>query len=150
MPEFWMRVRATGLGGEYISRSGYNNLYGIDMSKGMLAEAERRGIYRQLDRMILGKKLDFPDDYFDTTLVVGTIGHAPPESFDELIRVTKSSGYIIFSLRTPFYDEPKFHKRQQALEDEGKWRLVEKTPPVLALPGEAPDAYHYIFIYEIQ
>lgn len=58
-------------------------------------------------------------------------------------------GYIIFSIRTAFYDEPKFHNRQQALEDEGKWKLVEKTAPVLALPGEAPDAYHYIFVYKI-
>lgn len=139
----------TGLGGEYISRNGYNNIFGIDMSKGMLAEAARKGIYRQLDRMILGEKLYFPDAYFDTTLSIGTIGHAPPESFDELIRITKSSGFIIFSLRTAFYDEPKFYKRQQTLEDQGKWRLVEKTTPVLALPGEAPDAYHYVFVYEV-
>ncbi|MEA2085821.1 MAG: methyltransferase domain-containing protein, partial [Chloroflexota bacterium] len=67
----------TGLGGAYISRHGYNNLTGIDMSQGMLAEAERKGIYRTLERMVLGKVLDFADDYFDAVLSVGTIGHAP-------------------------------------------------------------------------
>ena len=139
----------TGLGGEYISHNGYSNLFGIDMSRGMLAEAERKGIYRQLDRMVLGETLDFPDGHFDATLSVGTIGHAPPESFDELIRITKSSGFIIFSIRTIFYDEPRFYEKQQSLEEEGKWRLVERTEPILALPGEAPDIYHHVFVYEV-
>jgi len=140
----------TGLAGEYINHHGYNNLFGIDMSRGMLNRAEHKGIYRQLDRMILGEALGFPDNYFDTTLSVGTIGHAPPESFVELIRVTKSSGLIIFNLRTSFYDEPRFHKKQQSLIEEGKWKLVERTAPILAIPSEAPDIYHYIFVYEVQ
>jgi len=139
----------TGLGAEYISRYGYNNLFGIDMSRGMLREAERKGIYCQLDHMILGDKLDFPDNHFDATLSVGTIGHAPPESFDELIRITKSSGFIIFSLRTTFYDEPRFHRKQQSLEEQGKWRLMERTDPLLALPNESTDVYHYVFVYEV-
>lgn len=139
----------TGLGGEYISHNGYNNLFGIDMSKGMLDEARCKGIYYGLDQMVLGEKLDFPDNYFDTTLSVGTIGHAPPESFDELIRITKPSGFIIFSIRTAFYDEPRFYKKLQSLEEVGKWRLVEKTDPFLALPGESVDVYHYGFVYEV-
>ena len=138
----------TGLGGEYISRNGYNNLYGIDMSKGMLDEAECKGIYRQLNRMILGEKLDFPDDHFDTTLSIGTIGHAPPESFDELIRITKPSGFIIFSLRVAFYDEPRFCDKQRSLEETGKWKLVERADPIQGLPGET-DNYYYGFVYQV-
>ena len=139
----------TGLGGAYINRHGYNNLTGIDMSQGMLAEAERKGIYRTLERMVLGKVLDFADDYFDAVLSVGTIGHAPPESFDELIRITRPSGHIVFSIRTTFHNEPRFHRKLKSLEEAGKWRRLEKTEPFPGLPGEAPDAYYYGFVYEV-
>ena len=139
----------TGLGGEYISHNGYNNLFAIDMSQGMLDEAEPKGIYRKLDRMVLGETLEFPDNYFDTTLSMGTIGHAPPESFDELIRITKPSGFIVFSLRTTFYNEPEWYGKLQSLEDGGKWRLVEKADPIQGLPSESPDDYWYSLVYEV-
>lgn len=139
----------TGLGGEYVSHNGYNNLFGIDMSQGMLDEAEHKGIYHRLDRMVLGEKLDYPSNHFDAVLSVGTIGHAPPESFDELIRITKSSGFIVFSLRTTHDDEPQWYRKLQSLEEAGKWRLVEKTDPILGLPGETADVYHYGLVYEV-
>ena len=99
--------------------------------------------------MVLGETLDFPDSYFDAVLSVGTIGHAPPESVDELIRITRPSGFIAFSLRAAFYNEPRFYGKLGSLEEAGKWRLTEKTDPILALPGEAPDVYHYGFVYEV-
>lgn len=139
----------TGLGGEYLSQNGYNNLFAVDMSEGMLEQARRKGIYHGLDQMVLGKKLDYPDNHFDAILSVGTIGHAPPESFDELIRITRSSGFIVFSLRTTFYDEPQFHMKLQSLAEVGKWRLIERIDPVIGLPGESPDTYYYGFAYKV-
>lgn len=139
----------TGLGGEYISGNGYHRLFGIDMSAGMLDEARRKGIYERLERMVLGERLDFPDDHFDATLSVGTIGHAPPESFDELVRITKPSGAIVFSIRTTYYDEPRFHEKLRALEGAGKWRLVERAGPIKGLPGQSPDKHYYGFVYEV-
>jgi len=139
----------TGLGGEYISHNGYHNLFATDMSQGMLDEAERKGIYHQLDRMVLGEKLNYPSNHFDAVLSVGTIGHAPPESFDELIRITKSSGFIVFSLRTTFHDEPQWYRKLQSLEEARKWKLLEKTDPIQGLPGESPDDHWYGFAYEV-
>ena len=139
----------TGLSGEYLYQNGYKNLFGMDISKRMLDEAERKSIYQRLDQMVLGETLDFPDSYFDAVLSVGTIGHAPPESVDELIRITRPSGFIAFSLRAAFYNEPRFYGKLGSLEEAGKWRLTEKTDPILALPGEAPDVYHYGFVYEV-
>jgi predicted TPR repeat methyltransferase len=139
----------TGLGGEYLYQNGYKNLFGMDMSRGMLDEARSKEIYQKLDQMVLGETLDYPDDYFDAILSVGTIGHAPPESLDEMIRITRPSGFIVFSLRTAFYDEPRFCGKLEALAEVGKWRLIEKTDPILALPGEAPDTYHFGFVYEV-
>ena len=139
----------TGLGGEYLYKNGYKNLSGMDMSKGMLEEANRKGIYHRLDQMIMGEKLNYPDNYFDSVLSVGTIGHAPPESFDELIRITKPQGFIVFSIRIAFFDEPRFNGRLKSLEESGKWELTERTEPVLSLPGEATDVHHYGFVYKV-
>jgi len=138
----------TGLGGEHIKRKGYDNLFAIDASQGMLDQAKPKKIYRELAQMFLDERLDFPDDYFDAVLCVGVIGHAPPESFDELIRVTKPSGFIVFSLRVAFYDEPRFHKKQRSLEEMEKWRLVERTDPVQGIPGESAN-YYYSFVYQV-
>lgn len=138
----------TGLGGEYIKRCGYDNLVGIDASEGMLNQAKSKKIYRKLEKMFLGEPLEFIDNQFDAVLCVGTIGHAPPESFDELIRITKSSGFVIFSIRVAFYDEPEFHKKIQSLQELGKWSLVERTDPIQGLPGES-DNYYYAFVYKV-
>ena len=139
----------TGLGGEYLYQNSYNNLFAVDMSKGMLNEAKRKGIYHRLDQMVLGEKLDYDNHYFDAVLSVGTIGYAPPESFDELIRITKSSGFIVFSLRTTFYNEPRFQKKFKSLEEAGQWRHIEGTDPFLGSPGEADDVYQYGLVYEV-
>jgi len=139
----------TGLGGEYISGKGYHNLHGIDISEEMLDEARRKGVYHRLDRMVLGEALDFPDNYFDAVLSVGAIGTAPPESFDELIRITKSSGFIVFSLTTDYYDLPRFRRKLPSLEETGKWKLVEKTDPIFGVPGEPVDSRQYGFVYQV-
>ena len=98
--------------------------------------------------MILGEKLDFSDNHYDAVLSVGTMGHAPPESFNELVRITKPSGLIVFSLRVQFYNEPIFHKKLQLLEELDKWRLVERTDPIQGLPGES-DNYYYGFVFQV-
>jgi len=127
---------------------GYKNLHGIDMSEGMLEEAGRKGVYQKLERMVLGEKLDFPDDHFDAVLSVGTVDHVPPESFDELIRITGPSGFIVFNMRTVNY-ETQFRGKLDSLEETGKWKLLEKTEPFLGLPGEDADRYYIGFVYQV-
>ena len=50
----------TGAIGNMLSLLGYNNLSGLDMSEGMLAQARARGCYIDLRRGVLGETLDFP------------------------------------------------------------------------------------------
>jgi len=91
----------TGIMGEIMFLLGYKDLVAMDLSRGMLELAKQKGIYRELHRMIMGEHLDFADDRFSGTVAVGvrSVGHAPPESFDELIRCVKPGGYVIFSVR---------------------------------------------------
>ena len=138
----------TGLSGEYLKNHGYDNLFGVDASEKMMNQAKSKKIYRKLEKMFLGEMLDYHDNQFDAVLSVGTIGHAPPESFDELIRITKPSGLIIFSIREAFYNEPKFYKKLQALQELDKWILIERTELIQGMPGES-DNYHYGFVYKV-
>lgn len=129
----------TGLLGEVLSVLGYRNLVGIDLSSGMLDVARAKGAYRELGRQVLGEALDFADGHFGAVVSAGvlTTGHAPPRCLDELVRVTRSGGALIFTLSTPVLEEG-FAAKLAALTAAGAWREVETTPAWCALP-DAPD-----------
>ena len=95
----------TGLMGEILTRMGYRDLTAMDLSQGMLDEARKKKAYRELHRMVMGEPLDFATDSFDAVVSIGvlTVGHAPASSFDELVRITRPEGYIIFTLRPDVY-----------------------------------------------
>jgi predicted TPR repeat methyltransferase len=142
----------TGILGETLKLLGYENLVGIDLSQGMLGKALRKGVYRTLHQMVLGEHLDFPNDTFDGTISVGvfTAGHAPLESFEELIRVTKPGGYIIFSIRIDVYLNEGFKDKQNALERQKRWQLAEVSETFRSLPFlREPQVESQIFVYEV-
>jgi SAM-dependent methyltransferase len=139
----------TGLVGEALAVLGYADLAGFDLSEGMLAVARAKGVYRSLAQMRLGDRLDFPDAQFAATLAVGvfTAGHAGPEGFDELIRVTRPGAPLIISIRVDTEPQTGFFERQEALEHQGFWRLVERTAAFPSMPAEDPEILHRIFVY---
>lgn len=99
----------------------------------------------------MGDPLDFPTDSFDAVISVGvlTLGHAPSSSFDELVRIIKSGGYIVFSLRPDAYDNNGFKDKMDALESERKWTFIEVSDRFVPLPKREPDLYHQIWVYQI-
>ena len=141
----------SGLMGVVLAPLGYKDLVGIDVSPDMLELARSKDVYKDLREMELGARLDFPDDTFAAVVSAGVFaaGHAPPESFEELIRVTKSGGHMIFSVRTDVYVEGGFKDKQEALEREGKWQLLEATEPFAHLRFEDPDLKVQIFAYRV-
>ena len=141
----------TGLIGDILSPLGYRDLVGNDISTNMLELARKKGAYKDLHQMELGKQLDLPTDAFSAVVATGvfTAGHAPPESFDELIRVTRPGGYVIFSVRTDVYVESGFKEKQEALEKEGRWRLVETSEPFAHLRFEDPELKVQVFAYQV-
>ncbi len=141
----------TGMIGETLHLLGYRGLVGIDLSDGMLAVARAKAVYRDLRRMKLGETLDFPDDHFVAMTAVGvlTVGHARPDAFDELIRVTRPGTPMIFSIRVDGDAGDEFLARQDALEHEGRWRRIEATPAFLSLPGSGHDVAHRVFVYRV-
>ncbi|HZC18358.1 MAG TPA: class I SAM-dependent methyltransferase, partial [Rubrobacteraceae bacterium] len=142
----------SGLMGVVLAPLGYGDIIGIDISPEMLELARKKGVYKELHQMELGGRLDFPDDAFAAVVSTGVFaaGHAPPESFEDLIRLTRAGGYLIFSVRTDVYEEGGFREKQEALEREGRWRLVEATEPFSHLRFEDPELKVRVFAYQVR
>ena len=142
----------TGITGEILALLGYEDIVGIDVASKMLELARRKGAYRELREMELGGRLDFPDDAFGAVVSTGVFaaGHAPPESFDDLIRVTKPGGHMIFSVRTDVYEDSGFKEKQETLEREGRWQLLETTEPFAHLRFEDPNLKVQVFAYRVR
>ena len=102
--------------------------------------------------MVLGEPLDFPSNMFDAVICVGTLtlGHAPARSLEELNRITKPGGYIVFTLRPDVYREKGFKELQDKLEQDERWELIEEGEPFQTLPKGEPDVYHQIWVYRVK
>ncbi len=141
----------TGLVGRCLAALGYRDLVAMDLSPGMLEEARRKKVYRELHSMVMGEPLDFPSDSFDAVVSVGvlTVGHAPASSLDELVRITRPGGHIVFTLRPDLYQTGGFKEKQADLERAGRWELVEASEPFHPLPKGEPEVYHQVWVYRV-
>jgi SAM-dependent methyltransferase len=102
--------------------------------------------------MALGEVLDFPSDHFATILCIGTFaaGHAPPSAFDELVRITRPGGHIIFTVRSDMYERGGFKEKQQELQKTSAWQLVEAVGPYVSVPGsDDPEGTNQVFAYRV-
>jgi len=118
----------TGIMGEILTALDYANIAGFDASEGMLARARAKGFYRDLRPGRLGEPLDYADDAFAATVASGvfTQGHAPLDGLDELVRVTRPGGHIVFSVSRTYLGEA-IEAKAGALEVAGKWRRVDAS-----------------------
>ncbi len=141
----------TGMAGKQLHHLGYHNLAGIDISQGMLAEAQKKNVYTSLMQMILGRPLDFPAYFFDAVIASRAVGHghAPTSCFDELIRITKPRGYIIFTIKSDFYENSDFKEKLAALEASGKWALAETGDKYQPLPKVDPNLYCQVWVCRV-
>jgi ubiquinone/menaquinone biosynthesis C-methylase UbiE len=143
----------TGLFGQLLHQRGYHDIVGIDVSEGMLEEARKKGVYLELQQKVLGEQLGFPTDSFDAVSCVGVLspGQGPASAFEEMIRITKPSGYILFTIQPKFYENSDFgyKPKQLALETAGKWLLEEKTEKFQGLPKSEPDLFYNVWVYRV-
>lgn len=142
----------TGMHALPLKLMGFNGFQGVDISEGMLSIAATRGVYDSLQQMTLGKPLDFKDNHFPVTYAIGVLapGNAPPESLDELVRVTKPDGLIIYSTHGHINERTQpYHDKRQALTDTGKWILEFETEPFVSMPGGDPAIKHAVYVYRV-
>ena len=115
----------TGLVGKFLQNSGYLYYYGLDISEKMLEIAKSRG-YRNLSIGSLQNKLPYEDDAYDVVFCVGvfTHGHVNSNGLDELIRIVKKDGFIIFTINEGVYEDYQFDKKIPLMEKEGLIKVI--------------------------
>ena len=141
----------TGLVGVALAKHGFQELTAMDLSEGMLKEARCKNVYKKLDQMVLGKPLNYGTDFFDAVISVGvmTLGHAGPESFDELLRITRPHGYIVFTIRTDVYLNNGFKDKQEEMESQNLWEVVDVSDEFHPLPTGEPEVLHQVWVYRV-
>ncbi len=127
----------TGLIGEWLGIMGYPHVEGLDISEGMLARARAKGAYAALHNLALGGDLPFADGQFAGVVSAGvfTSGHVGVEGLPELIRICRSSGVIVLTVKNTLWDGG-FEDRIAELVDEGTVARLEETEPYVSMPGE--------------
>lgn len=139
----------TGEQGVQLVKNGYKNIEitAFDPSQGMLNVAKKRNIYSDFIQGSLPDS-NLAADYFDATICVGTFtpGHAPAESLQELVRITKKGGYIVYSVRKHFYEnaDSRFQTVEEELTKAGKWKLLTKREDEY-LPDQNIKAFYLSF-----
>ena len=139
----------TGVLGEILRALGYSNLFGLDASQGMLEIAGLKDNYRELSHQFLGQPLEYDDDSFVlvTSSGVFTQGHAPLDGLDELVRVTRPGGYLVFSVARTYLDGP-FEQKRQRLDSAGRWRFVDASERYNSAPLE-DQLISQVFVFQV-
>ncbi len=124
----------TGLAGPWFAILGWPQVWGLDISEGMLAVAARKGCYARLDRGVLGQALDYPDGFFAAVISTGvfTTGHVGAEALPELIRITATGGVIVLTVKGTVWDGGF-----AAALAEAPVEVLEVTDRYVSMPGEA-------------
>jgi len=97
-----LKILDVGCGGGHKELTQYGDVYGIDISKGSIANAQK--IYKQALVHDLTKKFPFDDSFFDIVFCSEVIGHIDVKDKDfvlsQIQRVLKPKGYFITSIET--------------------------------------------------
>lgn len=79
---------------------------------------------------------------------VFTQGHAPFDGLDELCRITRPGGHIVFSISRTCPGET-FETKARALETAGKWRRVDASERYNSTPLGDDVPMSQVFVYEV-
>lgn len=145
----------TGAAGVELAKRGFGHLTAVDLSDAMLEQAAAKGVYQHVVQADLGFPLDaFPNSHFAAAVLVGvfSFGQAPAHTLDEITRVVKPGGVVVFTMRTDFFESDAMgvRSRMEALEKDGVWQQVHLTEPEQYLPKKDPKAMFRVWCYRVQ
>jgi len=136
--------------GAALLERGFASLDALDLSPAMLAEAERKGVYGELREGRLGDPLPFAEGAYDAVVASGvlTTGHAPARCLDELVRITRHGGHVVFTLRSDL-TPPGYDEKMAELEASGRWELVERGDEFQAMPTSEPEVLVRAWVFRV-
>ena len=93
-----------------LKKAGYKSIYGLDGSADMLAIADTKGVYNWTWEVLVGVtplpvvikySSELENSGFDAIFSSACLikGHFPNTCFEEMLKVLRPGGYMIFSIR---------------------------------------------------
>ena len=136
----------TGLSGLALATQGFTAIDGIDPSTGMLAEAAKRGLYRNLVHIEPGADIPGAPGTYAAIAAIGVIGvgAAPPAVLDQIADALLPGGLLVFSYNDHALADPACAAKRDELLAHGTMRLVEESYGD-HLPGINLNSSVYIF-----
>ena len=116
----------TGLVGMELSKHGFKNFHGADLSQTLL-DTVPKNLYQKLKKIDLNQSIKVEDNFYGGVMCVGTFtfGHVKSKALDEFIRITKPGGLICFTINEGIHEEYGFDKKIDILKDNKKWEEIE-------------------------
>ena len=110
-----------------------------------------RGVYRNLIEAALGGRLPIEDGAYAAVYSTGvfTEGHAPASSLDDLARIVRPGGPVIFTVRDSVLEAGGFRPKFAELERSGHWTKVEESPSFRAFAVAEPAVTVKAFVFRI-
>jgi len=103
----------TGLVGEFLYSTGNKKIIGLDISSEMLKQAKLKGCYSSLMKVDVTKKIPLKNNSIGAVVSAGTFthGHVGPDTFDELLRITKPGGLFVLSINLKVFIKGGFEEK---------------------------------------
>ncbi|MDF3413661.1 methyltransferase domain-containing protein [Sulfitobacter sp. M57] len=125
----------TGLAGLALKLAGFTAIDGVDLSKEMLAQADRKNIYRETRQVETATSIEAGK--YQNIAAVGVIGAgaAPISVLDMLMNALPRDGRLVFSFNDHTLEDPVHEARVNEWTDCGAARLLlrEQGPHLPAM-----------------
>lgn len=138
----------TGMFGRLLHNQGYSNITGSDATPNFVKVSKETGIYVDVFEHWFGSGLEkFPNEHkdrYDIVTASGCLskGHIPNSGLDDIHASLKVGGHLVAAFRT-FYLQPGeengFREKLDAMEAEGKFKLVKQYDFMRGLTGKTLD-----------
>jgi predicted TPR repeat methyltransferase len=144
----------TGLTGPLLHNAGYANIFGCDVSRGMLGKAGNLGCYKSLETVDL-RTPPFPyhSGMFDAVWCSGVLTYFANviPTMQEFCRITKPGGHIMISMRDDLFDRYDYTSQLSILTESTPLKLLYDTGwlPYMPLHKDYADriqAAYYVFV----
>lgn len=118
----------TGLSGLALKLAGFEVIDGLDLSADMLAQAEAKGVYRNLAQIEAGSELSHAPGTYKAIAAIGVIGAgaAPISVFHTLMKGLEAGNRLVFSFNDHALEDPRNEAGVAEWLDCGAARLLFK------------------------
>lgn len=113
----------TGLAAQELARVGFETIDGVDVSKNMLEEARKTGVYRTLHQRRVGGQEDPPLTGYGGVICVGSfgLGHLGPEAMGTLIDMAQVGAPVVIFMNAEPFEAEGYAAHIDDLCQTGRW-----------------------------